>query len=357
MEFNTGDKVVVRKDLKSDEWYGSSPWGDSMSHLSDKPYVTIKNPSSFFRGTYSIEEDSYCITNEMIQGLYTEGETTVKYKAGDKVVLRKDLEHSEWYGVNTWTDRMGNLIDLPYVSIVDSKDDGFVIEESTYKITNEMIQGLYTEEETTVEYKTGDKVVLRNDLVDMKEYGTRKWYKVQGQELDDTYLLIRKVLDDGTLTVQPSSNMRDDDALHFISVEMVQGLYTGDNTDKYLWVRKHDLATYYLTPLGSIEKHPRHKDLSKADLEEYLLTEEEASQSPFFSMFTKKTLNVMYYIRVGTIDDDYSYLNLHHRDSAWFIDTYQTSPNTKTLFTEAEANDIIGGSKVLFKVPQSELDE
>lgn len=76
-------------------------------------------------------------------------------------------------------------------------------------------------------YQAGDKVVLRDDLTEGVQYGTRKWYSAQTELLEDDYLVIHKVLGDGLLTIQPSSAVGEGEAFHYISEGMIQGFYAG----------------------------------------------------------------------------------------------------------------------------------
>lgn len=68
-----------------------------------------------------------------------------KYNAGDKVVLRKDLEVDKIYGGFYWAKVMNTLSDKSYVTI---EGDDFlgsykIVELKRYRITEEMITGLY----------------------------------------------------------------------------------------------------------------------------------------------------------------------------------------------------------------------
>lgn len=66
-----------------------------------------------------------------------------KYKAGDKVVLRKDLVDGEWYGDNTcWHAGMNYMKNKEYVVLEELYNDGDYRVDGWF-VTDEMIECLY----------------------------------------------------------------------------------------------------------------------------------------------------------------------------------------------------------------------
>lgn len=66
----------------------------------------------------------------------------VKYKVGDKVVIRKDLKTGEWYGVFEWLRGMERLKVNDYV-VIEKVDNGCYFVKGVWYISHEMIEGLY----------------------------------------------------------------------------------------------------------------------------------------------------------------------------------------------------------------------
>lgn len=75
-----------------------------------------------------------------------------KYKVGNKVILREDLFHRESYGRLLWHESKEVLRDSPYIEIDSLGAFGdYNVKDSigrSYLISDEMIAGLYEEDET-----------------------------------------------------------------------------------------------------------------------------------------------------------------------------------------------------------------
>lgn len=181
-----------------------------------------------------------------------------KYKAGDKVVIRKDLVAGECYGNWYWSNGKEYMKDEDYVVIERVDDDGDYWFNNECFITEEMIEGLYEEvpykelvlkfhkmmktlgksdteitksleeintkikseiEEvamkTKVKYKIGDKVVINKDLVVGEWYGNWCWSDGKEYMKDKDYVVIDEVYD---LKYQVENGK-------IISHEMIDGLY------------------------------------------------------------------------------------------------------------------------------------
>lgn len=70
INYNAGDKVVIRKDLEIGNYYGDIYWGEGKEHLKEKEYVVIELVDD--DGDYLVEYDLWYISIEMIEGLYEE---------------------------------------------------------------------------------------------------------------------------------------------------------------------------------------------------------------------------------------------------------------------------------------------
>ena len=79
------------------------------------------------------------------------GEEIVKYKAGDKVRVRKDLKERMGYGCERFTDamkkQMGKIVTIS--NVID--DRYYYIQEDIYNWTDEMFEGLVEDELTAEE--------------------------------------------------------------------------------------------------------------------------------------------------------------------------------------------------------------
>lgn len=140
-KYKKGDKVVIRKDLVNGELYGGIQWWTGKDYIKEKDYVVIED---VVLGDYVVE-GSWLITDEMIEGLYEEDNIVnnkSKYKAGDKVVIRKDLIEGEKYGDWSWSDEKEYMKKKDYIVIDEVDVDNYWVEE--YRIiTDKMISHKY----------------------------------------------------------------------------------------------------------------------------------------------------------------------------------------------------------------------
>lgn len=72
MKFNTGDKVVLRKGLVAEDFYGDVEWVAENGTFLNEEYVTLA-PAVAPVKLYLIQGTGVAVTEDMIQGLYTEG--------------------------------------------------------------------------------------------------------------------------------------------------------------------------------------------------------------------------------------------------------------------------------------------
>lgn len=96
----------------------------------------------------------------------------LKYKVGDKVLVRDDLEVGESYFMkdgearNSFVVNMNKL--LGKVVTIASANYQYRIEEFDYSWTDDMFAGKVVKKDV---YEVGDKVILREDLIGGNSYG------------------------------------------------------------------------------------------------------------------------------------------------------------------------------------------
>lgn len=364
MKYQKGDKVVIRKDLKVDKKYGNITWLEGMEPMKSMLFTTILGVGD--KGSYVLDT-GWCVSEEMISHKQEEEEVAefnmeVKYRAGDKVVLRKDLEINTMYDGSSWVENMTELAELPYVEIVevDSHNLGkgtiYYIEGSEYVISNDMISHVYTEQgqrvEQTMKYQVGDKIVLRKDLVSGQSYGLCFWTSWMDYLVDRDYLTISEV-NGKSYKVKGAT-------IHNITDEMISHKYEeeGGEEGRHVWVCKDEINTHILWHDGSILTHPNDSVqgsslqgiLSPYLKENYLLTEEEARKSAFYSILQPTDLHKekLFYIFIVGSSKTHC-LNYDIVNDSYFMSTPKEGEETRTKFTEEEADKIIGTSTVLYK--------
>lgn len=190
-------------------------------------------------------------------------------------------------------------------------------------------------------YKTGDKVVIRKDLVVGEDYGKWDWSSAMNPLADKDYVTIKDSDSSGSYDIEEDC--------YIITNEMIQCLYAEDK--KYVWHLDDGEGTYFLNNVLGVDKwysDEMNETKNGKDIY-YLLTEEEAKQSPFFDKFQKHDpFEKWYYIRVKGSE---GYLNLDTNNNVLYA--YFAYSNAlcsyKYEFTEEECNEIIGTSSILYK--------
>ena len=138
MKYKIGDKVRVREDLAADQWYGDDIFTHEMISFKGK-IVTIKK---IRENKYVIEEDhgDWNWTDEMFLPI-------IKYKIGDKVIVREDLEEGKLYGYYSVNEDMFPLRGK-IVTICDIGYNFYILKEDIHKWcwTNEMFSGKVSED-------------------------------------------------------------------------------------------------------------------------------------------------------------------------------------------------------------------
>lgn len=141
--------------------------------------------------------------------------------------------------------------------------------------------------------------------------------------------------------------------LHENEFELVKEPIESDK--KYTWYLDSEDSVYFLneyTDVVKLNKKHYTTEIEKTKNGEnvgYLLTEEQAKQSPFFDKFTKHDPfeEKWYYIRMKGNDEEY--LNLNINVGKYFMDDNDEYVPFKATFTEEECNEIIGTSSILYK--------
>lgn len=344
-KYKVGDKVVIRKDLVVGKWYDGVEWFERKEYLKQKDYVVIEEIDVNDR-VYFIECD-WCINDDMIECLYDDVKDVSnksKYKKDDKVVIRKDLEDGEYYGKVDWCIEMDYLKEKDYV-VIDEIDDGDYWIDA-WCITDEMIEGLYEEDEE-VEIKAGDKVQVIKDVrscntikkgdiveIDRFEYGAY-YVKVKGHEFVNVgqYYLHR---DEFELVKEPIESDK--------KYIWVSDTFTHNNKE-YVYV----LDNYkYTTPTIIENNSGFHKSLLKGDRLEFLLTEEQAKQSPLFTSFKPVEITKpMYHVKVNSKYipiEEHGYMSKMKLGGYVMDKMYRKTKQDRYLFTEEEATELVNNS-------------
>ena len=163
MKYKVGDKVRVREDLAADNWYGNEIVVPGMTCLKGK-IVTI---SKVRYDKYEIEEDNkiWWWTEEMLLPV-------TKYKIGDKVFVREDLEPYQRYRgqsfVASMTPFKGKI-----VTIYDVVDGDYRIKEDNqnWRWTDEMFSGKVSEDfipKEPISQSTISKEENSSDIITVK---------------------------------------------------------------------------------------------------------------------------------------------------------------------------------------------
>lgn len=132
-----------------------------------------------------------------------------RYKVGDKVVIRKELQIE-----NDPIDYLIIKRVLPYNTYLTEGD---------HVISGNCFEGLYEEyNQTKPKYNIGDKVVIRKDLVVGEWYSSLKWWNGKEYLKEKDYVVIKEVYYDGYYCVEDS---------RWISEEMISHKYCEKNNE------------------------------------------------------------------------------------------------------------------------------
>lgn len=160
--YKVGDRVKIKSNLVVDRHYGCNSFVQAMTPMLGK-VATIKSICG--SSEYTLQEFGKYWTDEMIEGL----EIIDKYKVGDVVTVRSDLEYCQGYGANAVNGDMMNYRgqEVTIKSIVNESRGQYTIEEADWTWTTEMFvsksNGITTPEGFD-DYKVGDKVKVKDNL-------------------------------------------------------------------------------------------------------------------------------------------------------------------------------------------------
>lgn len=346
-KYQKGDKVVLRKDLDVGNKYGNLTWLEGMEFMKNKLFTSILRITN--QGNY-LADTGLNISEEMISHEYEEEDTMdTGFQKGDKVVIRQDLKVGKKYGNVTWLDGMESMKNMLFTSIIQRAEERTYLIDTGWAISEEMISHKYKEQEET-KYQKGDKVVLRKDLEPDVTYSGSSW--VEGmQELSELpYVEITDVgehKDSGKVVYFITGSD------YVISDEMISHKYEEELS---VWYCEDDKYAHVLCCDGSIFTINKASDngdtlnnILERPTDSFLLTLEEAEKSAIYLVLKRVKVNKpkMYYICMGL--GDFKYVNYDVVSGEYFLSTKEETENERTMFTEEEADKIVGTNSILTK--------
>lgn len=269
-----------------------------------------------------------------------------KYKKGDKVVIKKDLIVGEFYGSCYWSDGKKYMKDEDYVVIerVDGDGDYWI---NGWLVSDEMIEGLYVEDEE-VEIKAGDKVRVIRDVNYCNTIKKGDILEIDRVIAKYRYYVKYNIFNDSS----------DQYYLHRDEFELVKEPIESDK--KYIWVSDtftHNNKEYvyvldnykYSTAPSIIENNTEfYKLLLNGERLEFLLTEEQAKQSPLFNSFKPVEITKpMYHVKVNSKYipiEEHGYLSKMKLGGYVMDKMYRKTKQDRYLFTEEEATELVNNS-------------
>lgn len=359
-KYQKGDKVVLRKDLDVGNKYGNLTWLEGMEFMKNKFFTSILRITN--QGNY-LADTGLNISEEMISHKYEEENTMdTGFQKGDKVVIRQDLKVGKKYGNVTWLDGMESMKNMLFTSIIQRAEERTYLTDTGWAISEEMISHKYKEQEET-KYQKGDKVVLRKDLEPDVTYSGSSW--VEGmQELSELpYVEITDVgehKDSGKVVYFITGSD------YVISDEMISHKYEEQHSESdneteaepelFVWYCEDEKYVHVLCCDGTVytmSKNPDNQDKINKILEGYsdsfLLPLEEAKKSALYLVLKRVEVKKpkMYYIRMGL--GNLSYVNYDVEEEQYFLSSKVETKHERTMFTEEEANKIVGTDSILVK--------
>lgn len=270
----------------------------------------------------------------------------MKYQKGDKVVIREDLKVGKKYGNITWLEGMEPMKSMPFATIFGVGYKGSYVLDTVWAISEEMISHKYREKgEFNMKYQEGDKVVIRKDLELGKEYGKDGWVEGMKHLANEPYVTIEHKLSEGHYLVV--------DTVYRITDEMISHKYEEELS---VWYCEDDKYFHVLCCDGSIFTINKASDngdtlnnILEGHSDSFLLPLEEAKKSAIYPVL--KCVEVkkpkMYYIRMGL--GNLSYVNYDEEEGQYFLSSKIETEHERTMFTEEEANKIVGTDSILVK--------
>lgn len=168
--YKVGDKVKIREDLEIDRRYNKCLFIEDMEKYKGKiatiTRVTTTQHDNFGKiSDYDIDIDDgdWCWTDDMFED---ECKYPSKFKIGDEVRVRKDLEVNKDYNGLTLSDAMYRCHDI--MTIKSADDDNYLCEENGYWWGEDMLEKIGETEENvgmTVEYLLNKTDVEKGGLI------------------------------------------------------------------------------------------------------------------------------------------------------------------------------------------------
>lgn len=196
-----------------------------------------------------------------------------------------------------------------------------------------------------MKYQEGDKVVIRKDLELGEEYGKDGWVEEMKHLANAPYVTIEHKLSEGHYSVV--------DTVYRITDEMISHKYEEELS---VWYCEDDKYAHVLCCDGSIFTINKASDngdtlnnILERPTDSFLLTLEEAKKSAIYLVLKRVKVNKpkMYYIRMGL--GDFKYVNYDVVSGEYFLSTKEETKNERTMFTEEEADKIVGTNSILTK--------
>lgn len=134
-KYKVGDKVIVKKDLIEDRRYGGYTVVDDMMPFRGKE-VTIKGVIG--TNCYKLEEYKYTWTDEMFEKKVESG---MKFKVGDKVIVKDSIEYGKYYSHTYVNDSMADLKGKTLtIKSVSESWNVYKVEENSWDWTDAMLE-------------------------------------------------------------------------------------------------------------------------------------------------------------------------------------------------------------------------
>ena len=262
-KFKVGDKVKIT--LKDD-----SSWNEDVTELIGK-IVTIKECRDYNKyricedgGRYEWFEEDFELIEE---------DNDMRYKAGDRVILRSDLELDKKYGGYYFANSMNKNIGQ-VVKIKDIWDCDYILTDGTEFYTDEMIDHKATEEvndkeknKMKVRYEVGDRVVIREDLIPNESYNDLDFDEDMCDYMGQT-LTIVDVDYQGDYTVRECEEFYFNDEMidHLITKELQWGDVVHQHIFDKLSITKDDFKKDSEIFIYVVDENGYYKKLSFSDI-------------------------------------------------------------------------------------------
>lgn len=162
MNYNIGDKVLVRNDLVVGRHYGFKYFNGKMDAYQGMVLTIVELCENDYDGYYKVAENDYGWSDKMFKGKVGDVGMTAKYKVGDKVRIKEDLYEGESYGNMYFNDEMEEMCG-EVVTIEEVCGGYYEVEENGWSWTDEMFEGKVEDSMTTT--TTAAVAFTKDDLL------------------------------------------------------------------------------------------------------------------------------------------------------------------------------------------------